>query len=69
VGVQFHGFLTTAIVGSEWSVSSSDSFTPGKRAPFYQWFQVFTAVIMRNVVIWDIMPLGDWIGLRAGLDD
>jgi hypothetical protein len=31
--VQIHIFLTSAIVGGEWSASSPDRFTPGEKAP------------------------------------
>jgi hypothetical protein len=33
VDVQVHIFLTSALVGSEWSASRHCRFTPGKRAP------------------------------------
>jgi hypothetical protein len=43
-------FLTSALVGVEWSASRPDRITPGERAPGTHW-------------------MGDWVGLRAGLDD
>jgi hypothetical protein len=33
VDVQIHNFLTTALVGGEWSVSRPGRFTPGARTP------------------------------------
>jgi hypothetical protein len=30
-------FLTSALVGGEWSASRPDSFTPGERAPGTHW--------------------------------
>jgi hypothetical protein len=37
VGVWFHIFLTSALVGGEWSASRPAGFTPGKRAPGTHW--------------------------------
>jgi hypothetical protein len=37
VGVQIQIFLTSALVGGEWSASRPDRFTPGKRAPSTHW--------------------------------
>jgi hypothetical protein len=33
VDVQIHVFLTSTLVGGEWSASRPGSFTPGERAP------------------------------------
>jgi hypothetical protein len=33
VAVYIHVFLTSALVGGEWSVSCSSRFTPGERTP------------------------------------
>jgi hypothetical protein len=33
VDVLSHIFLTSALVGDEWSASRSGSFTPGEKAP------------------------------------
>jgi hypothetical protein len=35
VDVHIHVFLTSALVGNEWSASRSCRFTPGERAPRY----------------------------------
>jgi hypothetical protein len=35
--VYIHIFLTSALVGDEWSASRPDRFTPGERAPGTQW--------------------------------
>jgi hypothetical protein len=43
-------FLTSALVGREWSTSRPGRFTPGERHPGTHW-------------------IGDWVDLRAGLDD
>jgi hypothetical protein len=32
-----HVFLTSALVGGEWSASRSGRFTPGERAPGTDW--------------------------------
>jgi hypothetical protein len=37
VNVQIHVFLTSSLVGSEWSVSFPGCFTPGERAPDTYW--------------------------------
>jgi hypothetical protein len=37
VDVLIHDFLTSALVGGEWSASRSDRFTPGERAPGTHW--------------------------------
>jgi hypothetical protein len=37
VAVQICIFLTSAIVGGEWSASRTDRFTPGERAPGIHW--------------------------------
>jgi hypothetical protein len=37
VDVQIHVFLTSALVGVEWSASRPGSFTPGERAPGTHW--------------------------------
>jgi hypothetical protein len=37
VDVYTHVFLTSALVGGEWSASLSSHFTPGERAPRTQW--------------------------------
>jgi hypothetical protein len=37
VGVQIHIFLTSALVGVEWSTSRPGRFTPGERAPGTHW--------------------------------
>jgi hypothetical protein len=37
VDVQRHIFLTSALVGGEWSASRPDRFTPGERAPSTHW--------------------------------
>jgi hypothetical protein len=36
-GVQIHIFLTSALVGGEWSASRPSRFTPGERAPGTHW--------------------------------
>jgi hypothetical protein len=35
--VQTHVFLTSALVGGEWSVSRPGSFTPREKAPGTHW--------------------------------
>jgi hypothetical protein len=35
--VQIHAFLTSVLVGSEWSASRTDRFTLRERAPGNQW--------------------------------
>jgi hypothetical protein len=37
VDVWIRLFLTSALVGGEWSASPSGSFTPGERAPCTHW--------------------------------
>jgi hypothetical protein len=37
VDIQIHIFLTSALVGGEWSVSHPDRFVLGKRAPCTYW--------------------------------
>jgi hypothetical protein len=37
VDVQTHVFLTSALVGGEWSASRPGRFTPGERAPGTHW--------------------------------
>jgi hypothetical protein len=37
VDVQFHIFLTLALVGGEWSASRPGRFTPRERAPGTHW--------------------------------
>jgi hypothetical protein len=37
VDVYIHIFLTSALAEGEWSVSLSDRFTPGERAPRTHW--------------------------------
>jgi hypothetical protein len=37
VDVQIHIFLTSALVGGEWSASRPGRFTPGKTAPGSHW--------------------------------
>jgi hypothetical protein len=37
VNVYIHIFLTSALVGGEWSASCSGRFAPGERAPDPQW--------------------------------
>jgi hypothetical protein len=37
VDVSTHFFLTSAIVGGEWSASNPGRFTPGERAPGTHW--------------------------------
>jgi hypothetical protein len=37
VDVWMHIFLTSALVGGEWSASSPGRFTPGERAPATHW--------------------------------
>jgi hypothetical protein len=39
VDVQIHIFLTSVLVGCEWSVSRSDRFTPGERALGTNWIE------------------------------
>jgi hypothetical protein len=39
VDVWIHIFLTSALVGGEWSASRSCRFTPGERAPFTHWIE------------------------------
>jgi hypothetical protein len=49
VDVQIHVFLTSALVGGEWTASHRGCFIPEERAPCTHW-------------------IGDWVGLKAGLD-
>jgi hypothetical protein len=37
VDVEIHIFLTSALVGGEWSASRPGRFTPGERAPGTHW--------------------------------
>jgi hypothetical protein len=37
VQVQTHIFLTSALVGGEWSASRPSRFTPGERSPGTHW--------------------------------
>jgi hypothetical protein len=37
VDVQTHVFLTSALVGGEWSASRPGRFTPGEKAPGTHW--------------------------------
>jgi hypothetical protein len=37
VDVQIHVFLTSALVGAEWSASLPDRFNPGESAPGKHW--------------------------------
>jgi hypothetical protein len=37
VDVKIHIFLTSALVGGEWSASNPGHFTPGERAPGFHW--------------------------------
>jgi hypothetical protein len=37
VDVQIHIFLTSALVGGEWSASRPGNFTPGERVPGTHW--------------------------------
>jgi hypothetical protein len=37
VNVQIHVFLTSALVGGEWSTSRPGRFIPGERAPRTYW--------------------------------
>jgi hypothetical protein len=37
VDVQIHIFLTSALIGGEWSASRPGRFTPRKRAPGINW--------------------------------
>jgi hypothetical protein len=37
VDIQIHVFLTSALVGGEWSASRPDRFTPEERAPGTHW--------------------------------
>jgi hypothetical protein len=37
VDAQIHVFLTSALVGGEWSTSRPSNFAPGKRAPGSNW--------------------------------
>jgi hypothetical protein len=37
VDVEIHIFLTSALVGGEWSASRPCRFTPGERAPVIHW--------------------------------
>jgi hypothetical protein len=37
VDVQTHVFLTSALVGGEWSASRPGRFTPGERVPGTHW--------------------------------
>jgi hypothetical protein len=39
VDVQIHIFLTTTLVGSEWSVSRPGRFTPSEKAPGTHWIE------------------------------
>jgi hypothetical protein len=39
VDVQIHVFLTSALVGGEWSASHPGLFTPGERAPGTHWIE------------------------------
>jgi hypothetical protein len=37
VDVQIHIFLTSALVGGEWSASGTGHFTSGERIPYTHW--------------------------------
>jgi hypothetical protein len=37
VDIHIYVFLTSALVGGEWSASHPDRFTPGERAPATHW--------------------------------
>jgi hypothetical protein len=37
MAIQIHVFLTSALVGGEWSASRLRRFTPGERAPGTHW--------------------------------
>jgi hypothetical protein len=37
VDIQLHVFLTSALVGGEWSTSRPDRFTPGGKVPVTHW--------------------------------
>jgi hypothetical protein len=37
VDVYIHVFLTSALIGGEWSASRTDRFTPEERAPVTHW--------------------------------
>jgi hypothetical protein len=39
VDVQIHIYLTSALVGGEWSISRPGRFTPGERAPVTHWIK------------------------------
>jgi hypothetical protein len=39
VGVYIHIFLTSALVGGEWSATRPGRFTPGERAPGTHWIE------------------------------
>jgi hypothetical protein len=41
VDVYIQIFLTSALVGGEWSVSRPGRFTPGERAPDTHWIEVW----------------------------
>jgi hypothetical protein len=41
VDLYIHIFLTSALVGGEWSASSPGRFTPGERAPGAHWIGGF----------------------------
>jgi hypothetical protein len=44
VDVYIHIFLTSALVGSEWSASRPGHFTPGKRAASTHWIKDWVGV-------------------------
>jgi hypothetical protein len=41
VEVWIHVFLTSAVVGGEWSALGRDCFTAGERAPVTHWVCIF----------------------------
>jgi hypothetical protein len=41
VDVYTHVFLTSALVGNEWSASRPDRFIPGERAPVAHWIGIW----------------------------
>jgi hypothetical protein len=44
VDIQIHIFLTSALVGDEWSVTRPSRFTPGERAPGTHWIRCWVGL-------------------------
>jgi hypothetical protein len=50
VEIQLHVFLTSAIDGGDWSVSSPGRFTPEERAPGTHWIGGWRATAIANIL-------------------